>query len=129
MTMIRNLVLIALAILISFSLTIAGGYAMYHFSAAANEYQLGWFANHLFNPIVAVIVGLLIGSFSRSHAVIITVLGLMPWALSLNIYGCRPIAAAAGALIELEILGAVAAVVSWKFFHKPATQHPVRSDE
>ena len=113
--MARAATLIVVAILLSFALTAIGGYTLYHLSGRANEYQLGWFSNHLLSPCIAVIVGSIVGSHSKKHALATALFGLAPWAVSLNIYSGERIAAGVGALLELEILGAVSAVVSWRF--------------
>ncbi len=114
----RTILLVVMAVIVSFALTAFGGYFLYRFSAQANEHQLSWLANHLLNPCSAVVIGLLVGSLSRNHAIPTAIVGLAPWALSLNIYCCRPTAEAISALCELEVLAAIAAALSWRLFHK-----------
>ena len=119
--MARKILLVGMAVIVGFALTALGGYFLYRFSAQANEHQLSWLANHLLNPCNAVVIGVFVGSLSRNHAIPTTIAGLAPWALSLNIYCCRPTAEAISALCELEVLAAIAAALSWRLFHKKGT--------
>ena len=116
--MARKILLVVLAVIVSFALTALGGYFLYGFSAQANERQLPWLTNHFLNPCSAVVIGLFVGSLSRNHAIPTAIVGLALWALSLNIYCCRPTAEAISALCELEVLAAIAAALSWRLFHK-----------
>jgi hypothetical protein len=109
-----------MAIVFSFALTAFGGYVLYQFSGQGSESQLSWFVHHLFNPCIAVFVGLLVGWLSKNHAGLTAIVGLTPWALCLNIYGTRPSAAAVLTLGELMALGAVAAVLSLRTRNKKA---------
>jgi len=114
----RKILLVVVAVIVGFALTAVGGNFLYRFSAQANEHQLSWLANHLLNPCSAVVIGLLVGSLRRNHAIPTAIVGLAPWALSLNIYYCRPTAEAISALCELEVLAAIAPALSWRLFHK-----------
>lgn len=116
--MARKILLVVMAVIVSFALTALGGYFLYGFSAQVNEHQLSWLTNHFLNPCSAVVIGLLVGSLSRNHAIPTTIVGLAPWALSLNIYCCRPTAEAISGLCELEVLAAIAAACSGGSFTK-----------
>jgi len=119
----RNLLLVGAAVIVSFALTAVGGYVLYHSSGSVNDYQLSWFANHLLNPLIATATGLLVGSLSRRQAVPTAMVGVAPWALYLSVYGSRPWAAVARTFLELEFLGVVAAVLSRRFFRRRTNDH------
>jgi len=118
--MLRRFLLVIVSVVVSFGLTAIGGYVLYKMSAGSSEYQLSWFANHLFTPSIAVVTGFLVGILSRDHPVPTAIIGLAPWSLSLNLG--RPTLPMVGTWVELELLAGVAAALSWRFAKRVQAQ-------
>lgn len=82
--MLRRILLIVMTIVASYSLTGIGGYMIYALSAGRSEAQLSLFVRFIFSPIIALLLGALIGFLSKDHPAIVLIVGLAPWAIMLH---------------------------------------------
>jgi len=78
--MLRKALLTAAAIVLSFLLTVLGGYALYVLSGKSTESELGWLARYILGPTIAVSVGWFVGVVSEDYAELVTAIALPPWA-------------------------------------------------
>jgi hypothetical protein len=75
----------------------------------------------IFNPAIAVLVGVLVGLLSRDHPVLTTIVGLAPWVLMLH--GSRSGGtvwvnlAWIGPILVYLILAAGSAALAWRLRH------------
>lgn len=81
--MLRKALLIVLAIVVSFGLTGIAGYLMYANSANTSEATLSLVIRFAINPIIAILVGMLVGYLSKDQPALVGLLGLLPWAVML----------------------------------------------
>ena len=81
--MVRNFLSIALGILLSFLLLPAGGYFVYHLEQSTGwpEPRLGSLVRFVMNPLIAIVVGSVVGAVAKSRAAVLAALSLLPWAL------------------------------------------------
>ena len=82
--MLRKILLVIVAIGFSLVLTIFSGYILYKISDRYSEMQLSLMIRYIFNPIIAMLVGVLVGLLSKNHPALISIAGLMPWVLMLH---------------------------------------------
>jgi hypothetical protein len=125
--MLRKTLLIVLAVLVSFALTGIAGYLIYANSASRSEANLSLVACFAINPIIAILIGVLVGFLSKDHAVLTAVLGLLPWTVLLLGTAHQPtsLAAWAGWLAPMVIclpLAAAAASVAWRYRCRVSSQ-------
>lgn len=82
--MLRRIFLAATAAVASFALTACSGYFLYTISAGWSEGRLSLMIRFIFNPIIAALIGVLVGLLSKDHPALTSVVGLVPWALMLH---------------------------------------------
>jgi len=78
----RQILAVIVGIVFSFLATAACGYALYQFSDRWSEPQLGTFARYVADPIIAIIVGALVGLLAKSRPAFVAALSLAPWAFA-----------------------------------------------
>ena len=78
--MLRRILLVVMAIVASFSLTGISGYLIYMLSQGRSEAQLSLLVRFVFNPVIALVVGALVGFLSKDHPALLSIVGLAPWA-------------------------------------------------
>jgi len=122
--MLRRVLLVVLATVVSYVLTACSGYILYTISEGRSEAHLSLMVRFLFNPLIALAVGVLVGLLSSDHPALTSVVGLTPWALMLrgpgrggSVSGLR---AWLGGMLVYFALGAVAAAFAWQLRHKSA---------
>src|SRR5579862_4671777 len=125
--MLRKALLLVLVVAMSFGLTAFSGYLVYANSAGTSEANLSLVLRFAVSPIIAILIGILVGFLSKGHPVLIAVLGLLPWAVMLLASPPKPtsLSAWAGWLSPLVIylpLAAAAARVAWRYRCRPASQ-------
>ena len=81
--MLRNILAIALGVMLSFLLLVASGYLVYHIqlSTGWSEPRLGSLVRYVIDPLIAIIAGSLVGALARSRAGVLAALSLIPWVL------------------------------------------------
>lgn len=82
--MLRRIFLAAIAAIASFAITACSGYFLYTISEGWNEGRLSLIVRFIFNPIIAALVGVLVGLLSKDHPALTAIVGLAPWALMLH---------------------------------------------
>jgi MFS family permease len=117
--MLRSVWVIALAVIVSFALSASGGYFLYLFSSRQSEVRLGLFARYIISPLIAVIVGALVGYLIRDHAGLTTTISLMPWGYVLSS------SVSIGPILEYVLL----AILTSVFVFRKKTRHLRRSTE
>ena len=79
----RQILTVLLGVVLSYLVTAAGGYFVFHIQLYTrwSEPQLGALVRYLINPLIAVIVGSVVGALAKKRAGVLAVLSLIPWAL------------------------------------------------
>jgi hypothetical protein len=77
--MLRKVLLVVLAVPVSFGLTALSGYLVYANSPGVSEAKLSLVVRFAISPIIAILIGTLVGFLNKDHPVLIAVLGLLPW--------------------------------------------------
>ena len=65
--MLRRVLLVVMATVVSYVLTACSGYILYIISDGRSEAHLSLMVRFLFNPLIALIVGVLVGLLSSDH--------------------------------------------------------------
>lgn len=81
----RRVLLVLMAVALSYILTAVSGYALYKLSGSRSEAQLSLMVRFIFNPAIALIIGFLVGLFSKDYPAPTAIVGLVPWALMLGV--------------------------------------------
>jgi hypothetical protein len=78
--MLRELLIVALAIIIGFLATAAAGYFLHEFARSRgwSEPQLGVLVRYVLNPVIAAVVGSVVGAFAKRRAAVLAALSLLP---------------------------------------------------
>ena len=124
--MLRRFLLVLMAFVASYSLTALAGYALSAASDSTSDAKLSILVRTIFNPLIAILVGALVGLLSRDYAVQITLFGLTPWALLL--VGPRKPVSFSGWIISLTPIfvllpmAAVASAFVWRYRHRVAAK-------
>jgi hypothetical protein len=75
--MLRKILLVIVAIVFSLALTIFSGYILYKISDRNSEMQLSLMIRFIFNPIIAMLAGVLVGALSKDHPALTSIVGLV----------------------------------------------------
>ena len=116
--MLRRILLVVMAIVASYSLMGISGYLIYTLSQGRSEAQLSLLVRFVFNPVIALVVGALVGFLSKDHPVLVSIVGLAPWAVM--VHGSSSGGAILGWLMWVGpiliylALGATASVLAWR---------------
>jgi hypothetical protein len=78
--MLRELLIIAFALLVGFLATAAGGYLLHTLARSTgwSEPQLGALARYVLNPVVALLVGTMVGAFAKGRPSLLAAISLLP---------------------------------------------------
>ena len=119
--MLRRILLVVMAAVTSFALTACSGYILYTISEGRSEGHLSLMIRFIFNPAIAVLVGVVVGLLSRDHPVLTTIVGLAPWVLMLHGSGSGGTVwgnlAWVGSILVYLILAAGSAALAWRLRH------------
>ena len=116
--MLRRILLVVMAIVVSYSLMGISGYLIYTLSQGRSEAQLSLLVRFVFNPVIALVVGALVGFLSKDHSALVSIVGLAPWAVM--VHGSSSGGAILGWLMWVGpiliylALGATASVLAWR---------------
>jgi hypothetical protein len=80
--MTRQILAVAVGILLSFLLAAAGGWFLHRFSGRWSESQLGALARYVLQPFIALFVGSCAGLLAKSNPKVLAVLSLLPSSLT-----------------------------------------------
>jgi len=83
-SMLRKILLVIIATACSFVLTALSGYILYRISDGKSEMHLSLMIRFIFDPMIAMLIGVLVGSFSKDHPALTSIIGLVPWVLMLH---------------------------------------------
>jgi hypothetical protein len=75
----RQMLAVALGIVVSFLAAVGGGYFLYRLSSSLGD-QAPVVARYILNPVIALLVGICVGALAKSRAGILAGLSLAPWA-------------------------------------------------
>jgi hypothetical protein len=83
--MLRQILVVAVGIMLSFLLAAAAGYFFYSWLSRIypQEATLGRFARYIVNPAIAFLVGACVGALAKSRPEAQAFLSLLPWTASL----------------------------------------------
>jgi len=126
--MLRKILLVIIATVVSYALTAFSGYVLYTLSTGRSEAQLSILVRFVFNPAIALLVGCLVGILSKDHPAWTSAVGLTAWALLVHgshsseaIFGLIAWAAPVAVYI---VLGAVAGFFAWRLRQRAETSRP-----
>ena len=112
--MVRRVLVVVMAIIVSHLLVALSGYLLYTFSVGRSEARLSLMVRLFVSPAIAVLTGVLVGLSSKDRPVLLAVLGLAPWIL--NLFGPeKPGLAWLGSSGVYIALGAIAAGLVFQF--------------
>lgn len=120
--MLRRIMLVVMAVFVSYALTAASGYVLYVLSGGLSEGSLSLMVLFFFSPLVAILVGLLVGFLSKDYAPLMATVGLAPWALMFHGLARGGLLSGwlrwAGPILFYLGLGAGAAAWAWRVRHR-----------
>ena len=120
--MLRRILLAAMAAVTSFTLTAFSGYFLYTISEGWSEGRLSLVIRFIFNPIIAALIGVLVGLLSKDHPALTSIIGLLPWAVTLH--GLKTAGTLKGNLVWMGAVclcfavAAGSASLAWRFRHR-----------
>ena len=126
--MLRKIILVIMATLVSYALTAFSGYILYALSTGRSEAQLSVLVRFVFNPVIALLVGCFVGALSKDQPAWTSAIGLAPWALL--VHGSRSSAGISGLVTWVApvaiyiLLGAVAGAFAWRLRHRAEMGKP-----
>lgn len=117
--MLRKVLLVVMAVVTSFAFTALSGYILYTISEGRSEGHLSLLIRFIFNPAIAVLVGVLVGLLSKDHPALTSIIGLVPWVLMLlhGSGGGATLLAWIGRILVYLALAAGSAALVWRFRH------------
>ena len=125
----RQVLAIAVGVVISFLATAVSGYFLYQFSSPLGH-QAPMLARYVLNPIIALLAGGCVGALAKSRVAVLAAVSLAPWALGF-LFAQRQDALHSLALAFLGLLylliGAVASTATFAMRTRSATDGLVRS--
>jgi hypothetical protein len=125
----RQILAVAVGVVISFLATAVGGYFLYRFSGPLGL-QAPTLARYVLNPIIALLAGGCVGALAKSQAAVLAALSLAPWALGF-LFAQRQDALHSLALMFLGVLylliGAVASTATFGMRMRSGADGLVRS--
>src|ERR1700694_3162785 len=119
--MLRRIFLVVMAAVVSYSLTVGPGYILYTIAEGRSEAQMSLMARFIFSPVIAMLVGMLVGLLSKDHPALTSIVGFAPWALALHgPAGGGPLCGTlswVGPTLAYVSLAACSAVLAWRLRH------------
>lgn len=117
--MLRKILLVVIATLSSYSLTALSGYILYVTLSGRSEAHLSLLVRFVLNPLIAILVGFVVGTLSKNYPALTAVVGLAPWAVIVHGAGHPDTISGLTSwllpVIVYGILASVAAIVGWRF--------------
>jgi hypothetical protein len=126
--MLRKLLLVLMTVIVSFALTAFAGYILYASSGEQSEARLSTIVILLISPLIALLIGGLVGFLSEDHPIPTLIIGLAPWTLLLLSGPNKPasISGWLGWLLPVLVyipVGAATAEYAWRIRHKTTAKH------
>jgi hypothetical protein len=125
--MLRKGLLILMAVVLSYGLTAFAGYILYRSSEGRSEAHLSIMVRFIGSPLIAVLIGSLVGLLSKDRPIPTSIIGLAPWAVLLLTSPNKPVSILGwlswlAPILVYMPLGATAAAFAWHHRHKSAKQ-------
>jgi hypothetical protein len=123
--MLRKVLLVLMAVVISYGMTALAGYILYASSLCWSEAHLSIAVRFIASPLIAVLIGSVVGFLSKDRPVPTLIIGLAPWTIMLLNSPNKPVSISgwlgwlAPILVYLP-LAATTAAFAWWYRHKPA---------
>jgi len=119
--MLRKALLVLSAVAVSYVLTALAGYALYLISEGRSEAHLSILARFIINPLIAVLIGSLVGFLSKDRPILMAIVGLAPWAVMLQ-SPYKPVSVSGwiswlSPILIFVPLGATVAACAWRYRH------------
>lgn len=126
--MLRKILLVIMAIVVSYALTAVSGYILYTLSTGRSEAQLSLLVRFIFSPAIAILVGCFVGILSKDHPARASAIGLVAWATKLHGSGASSTISglvnwAAPVAVYISV-GAIAGVFAWRLRHRHEASRP-----
>lgn len=125
-TMLRKILLVSMAVVLSYGLTAFSGYILYMSSEGRSEAHLSIVVRFIASPLIAVLVGSLVGLLSTNRPILTLIIGLAPWTI-MHLSSNKPdhilgwLSWSAPILVYIP-LGATASAFAWRYWHEPAKE-------
>jgi hypothetical protein len=122
--MLRRILLVVMAVALSYGLAALAGYILYSVSEGRSESHLSVIVRFIVSPVVAIVIGGLVGFLSKDHPVPTSIVGLAPWAIML-LSPNKPVSPLSWVvwlvplLVYLPLGGAISAF-AWRLHQRPA---------
>ncbi len=81
--MLRKVLLVLMAVVISYGMTAFAGYILYASSVRVSEAHLSIVIRFIASPLIAVLIGSVVGFLSKDRPVPTIIIGLAPWTIML----------------------------------------------
>jgi len=127
--MFRKTLLVITATILSYALTVIGGYVIvYTMTPARTDAQLSVFVRFVLNPVIALLVGGVVGILSKDHPAWTSAIGLVAWALL--VHGSRGSGGIPGVVtwtvpvVTYIAIGAEAASLAWRLRRRASGDRP-----
>jgi hypothetical protein len=121
--MLRKVLLVLMAVVLSYGLTVLAGYLLYISSERLSEAHLSMVVRFMVNPLIFVLIGSLVGFLSKDRPIPTSIIGLAPWTILLLSSPNKPVSISGwlswlAPILVYAPLGATAAVFAWRYRHK-----------
>jgi hypothetical protein len=125
--MLRRASLVVLGVAASFGLTALVGYLVYANSTGTCESKLSFMVRFATSPLIAILVGALVGFLCKDLPALTAVLGLLPWTVMLLASPSKPTffsewAVWLSPLVLFLPLSATAAWLTWRYRRRASSQ-------
>jgi hypothetical protein len=124
--MLRKLLLVVMAVVVSYGLSALAGYLVYMNSTGRSEAHLAATVRFVASPLIAVLIGFVVGLLSKDHPIATSIVGLAPWTIMLlSPYKPATILGWAEWIVPILVyipLGAVAAGLTWRYGRKQSSR-------
>jgi hypothetical protein len=123
----RQIVAVALGVVLSYLAAAAGGYLLYRLSHLGWSHQLPPLARYFFNPLIALLVGALVGVVAKSRPGAVAVLSLVPGEFGFLLFRRQDVAhllILVGLGLLYLLIGAAAATVTFRLRNRSAPSNP-----
>jgi hypothetical protein len=117
--MLRKLLLVMMAVVVSYGLTVFAAYLLYACSKRLSERHMSILVQLVINPFIAVLIGALVGLMSKDRPIATSIVGLAPWTILLLASPYKPNSGSGWAswlfptLVYLP-LAPIAASIAWR---------------
>jgi hypothetical protein len=121
----RKVLLVLMAVVLSYGLTAFAGYLLYISSEGPSDAHLSIVVRFIASPLIAVLIGGLVGFLSKDRPIPTSIIGLAPWTILLLSGPNKPVSISGwlswlAPILVYVPLGATVAVFAWWYRRKSA---------